>query len=51
MSFKEIIKENLNYLSLQSAFLVYVLFFCEGRKAEAERKQIKENWRKNYFPL
>lgn len=27
------------------------VFFCEGRKAEAERKQTIENWRKTYFPL
>lgn len=40
MSFKEIIKENLNYLGLLSAFLLHVPFFCKGRKAEAERKQI-----------
>lgn len=40
MSFKEIIKVNLNYLGLLSAFPLYVVFFCEGRKAEAERKQI-----------
>lgn len=41
MSFKEIVKESLNYVGLLAAFLFCIFsFFCKGRKAKAERKQI-----------